>query len=87
MLQDPARSQVSVDDGELDITFGNPFHATLDAMIDRAPSGCTAIPSDSLTTHVKCRVPAGQHEIELFGAPGERAHELRYFGSILVNSR
>ena len=87
VLQDPARSQVSVDDGELDITFGNPFHATLDAMIDRAPSGCTAIPSDSLTTHVKCRVPAGQHEIELFGAPGERAHELRYFGSILVNSR
>jgi len=56
-------------------------------MVDRAPSGCTAVPSDSLTTHVKCRVPPGQHEIELFGAPGADARSLRYFGSILVNSR
>ncbi|MEO6776868.1 MAG: transglutaminase domain-containing protein [Kofleriaceae bacterium] len=87
VLQDPARSQVTVDDGELDITFGNPFHASLDAMVDRAPDGCTTLPSDSLTTHVKCRVTPGQREIQLFGAPGEHASQLRYFGSILVNSR
>jgi hypothetical protein len=87
VLQDPARSQVTVDNGELDITFGNPFHATLDAMLDRKPESCTTVASESLMTHVKCRVPAGQHEIELFGAKGERAMSLRYFGSILVNSR
>jgi transglutaminase-like putative cysteine protease len=87
VLQDPVRSQVTVDDGELDITFGNPFHATLDAMVDRTSEGCMTVPSESLTTHVKCRVPAGQHEIELFGAKGEHATSMRYFGSILVNSR
>jgi transglutaminase-like putative cysteine protease len=87
-LQDPTRSQVDVTDGELAITLANPFKAKLDAMVDHSMAGCEEVPGDSLTTHLKCRVPSGQHEIQLYGAPADsQEHSLRYFGSILVNSR
>ncbi len=87
VLQEPTRSQVTADDGEVEIVLANPFHASLDATADHTSSSCTSQPGDGFTVRLACRVPAGQHEIQLYGAAGANARSLRYVGSILVNSR
>jgi hypothetical protein len=45
-----------------------------------------------MQTLIHCSVPAGQHEIRMYGAPASvktnhGGYELHYVGSILVNSR
>ena len=84
VLEEPMRSQVTVD-GELEIVLENPFGATLDVSVGNADE-CRHL-QDGMKLTFTCSIPAGPHEVRLFGAPGAHATELRSFGSILVNGR
>ena len=86
VLEAPARSQVTVD-GELEITLDNPFGATLDVDVVGQELPCARTGGTGMTVTMTCKIPAGQHEVRLFGAPGANATMLRSFGSILVNGR
>ena len=98
VLEDPTRSQVTVD-GDLEILIDNPQHAMLGATIHAdgaaataAPQGrCTVVPRAGTKVEIDCHLGTGQFEIRLFGAPAivataGRSYTLDYVGSILANS-
>jgi hypothetical protein len=86
VLEEPTRSQITAD-GSVEISLVNPYKATVDVEIVGQTGACKVAAPSGIKQMVTCDVPAGQHEIRMFGAPGTKARELDYFGSILVNGR
>jgi hypothetical protein len=83
-LEQPTRSQITVDDRQATIVIANPYNASLSAVVD----GARCDEDDDGTKAVfTCHVAPGQHQIHLFGAPEPKARTLESFGSILVNAR
>lgn len=87
-LVSPRRSQITTTDGSVEVRIGNPFHATIVATVDERECTQTSAATDEQAVFA-CRVPSGEHEIHLFGAPGrtDGTRMLNPFGTILVNSR
>ncbi len=95
-LVDPARSQVSVDDGVITIVLDNPHHAEVmgRARVDGSGGEGVECATDTSPTRsaVSCKLGSGEFEIELFAAAQDVAHgshevRLEYVGSVLANSR
>lgn len=84
-LESPQRSQVTADNGALQVVIGNSFQSTVVAQVVGGDA-CGA-PSRDIHVEMTCTIPPGQHEVRLFGARDASARSLEYFGSIMVNGR
>jgi transglutaminase-like putative cysteine protease len=85
VLETPTRSQVTAEDGKVDIVIGNPWGARVVAQIAGGPQ--CGEPSVDVRVALSCAMPPGQHEIEIYAAKDPEARSLGYVGSILVNER
>lgn len=92
VLEQPTRSQITVDDG-VEILFDNPYRAKLlaDVRRDRGAKTeheCTVKPLQGTRVSVTCELGTGQFEVRLFGqAADANTSRYGYVGTILVNSR
>lgn len=93
VLEQPTRSQITVEDGSVEILLDNPYGAKLLADVTRDRSDdsertCTVTPGDATKITVTCKVDSGQYEVRLFGQPrAATTGHYEYVGTILVNSR
>ena len=86
VLESPTRSQVTIDDGEIEIVFDNPYGAKLLATVGDADR--CSIEAEVTKSVITCTVPAGEHEVRIFGKPASTTtNSYPYVGAVLVNSR